>query len=107
MYESNFGNSKVARKLKNHHGLAGKNTALRDFGFKTRYRQFNDDNESFTAFCEYVKKRKYYESMKETADLSLWLQTIGRHGYCQNPAIWKKHIIQLLKKENLYPEKRD
>lgn len=98
IYESNYGKSKVCRLLNNHHGLAGKNQLMKTHGIKSRYQQFESDSAGYVAFCNFVARRKYYEPIKGTTDVDLWLSTIGRNGYCQNPAIWKKHILQLLKK---------
>lgn len=102
IYESNYGKSKVCRLLKNHHGLAGKNQLMKTHGIKSRYQQFESDSAGYVAFCNFVAKRKYYEQIKGSSDINNWLSTIGRNGYCQNPSIWKKHIIQLLKKHELY-----
>jgi len=101
IYESNYGNSKVCRLLKNHHGLAGKNNLLKTHGIKSRYKQFDTDSLGYVAFCEYVAARKYYQTMPKDASIDLWLYTIGRHGYCQNPPVWKKHILQILNKNKL------
>lgn len=101
IYESNYGKSKVCRLLNNHHGLAGKNQLMKTHGIKSRYQQFESDSAGYVAFCNYVAKRKYYEPIKGTTDIDQWLSTIGRNGYCQNPAIWKKHILQILKKHGL------
>jgi hypothetical protein len=101
IYESDYGNSKVCRLLNNHHGLAGKNNLLKTHGIKSRYKQFETDSLGYVAFCEYVAARKYYQTMPKNADIGLWLTTIGSHGYCQNPPIWKKHILQILSKNKL------
>ena len=101
IYESDYGNSKVCRLLNNHHGLAGKNNLLKTHGIKSRYKQFETDSLGYVAFCEYVAARKYYQTMPKDASIDLWLFTIGRNGYCQNPPIWKKHILQILSKNKL------
>jgi flagellum-specific peptidoglycan hydrolase FlgJ len=101
IYESNYGKSKVCRLLNNHHGLAGKNQLMKTHGVKSRYQQFESDSAGYVAFCNYVARRKYYERIKGSTDIDNWLSTIGRNGYCQNPTIWKKHILQLLKKHGL------
>lgn len=101
IYESDYGNSKVCRLLNNHHGLAGKNNLLKTHGIKSRYKQFETDSLGYVAFCEFVSARKYYKTIPADANIDLWLYTIGRNGYCQNPPIWKKHILQILSKNQL------
>lgn len=101
IYESDYGNSKVCRLLNNHHGLAGKNNLLKTHGIKSRYKQFETDSLGYVAFCDYVAARKYYKTMPADASVEQWLFTIGRNGYCQNPAVWKKHILQILSKNKL------
>lgn len=75
---------------------------MKTHGIKSRYQQFKSDSAGYVAFCNFVAKRKYYPQIKGNSDINNWLITIGRNGYCQNPSIWKKHIIQLLKKHELY-----
>lgn len=101
IYESDYGNSKVCRLLNNHHGLAGKNNLLKTHGIKSRYKQFETDSLGYVAFCDYVAARKYYKTMPADASVEQWLFTIGRNGYCQNPPVWKKHILQILSKNKL------
>ncbi len=102
MHESAYGNSKVCRLLNNHHGIAGRNNLRQTHGIKSRYRYFDSDTASFVAFCELVKKRKYYPAMiAEKKTTTQWLLTIGRAGYCQNPTAWTKEIKIILRKNGL------
>lgn len=101
MYESNFGNSKVCRLLNNHHGLAGKNRLYETKGIKSRYKQFDSDSLGYVGFCEFVSSRKYFKTIPNNTSINDWLSIIGRNGYCQNPQIWKKHILQILKQRQL------
>jgi flagellum-specific peptidoglycan hydrolase FlgJ len=102
MHESAYGNSKVCRLLNNHHGIAGRNNLRQTHGIKSRYRYFETDTASFVAFCELVKKRKYYPGMiAEKKTTTQWLLTIGRAGYCSNPTAWTKAIKTILRRNNL------
>lgn len=102
MHESAYGNSKVCKLLNNHHGIAGRNNLRQTHGIKSRYRHFDSDTASFVAFCELVKKRKYYPAMiAEKKTTTQWLLTIGRAGYCRNPTAWTKEIKMMLRKNGL------
>ena len=102
MHESAYGNSKVCRLLNNHHGIAGRNNLQQTHGIKSRYRYFETDTASFVAFCELVKKRKYYPGMiAEKKTTTQWLLTIGRAGYCRNPTAWTKEINMMLRRNQL------
>jgi flagellum-specific peptidoglycan hydrolase FlgJ len=103
MYESNYGNSNVCRKLHNHHGLAGKNNSQKNKPIKSRYRYFETDSLGYVAFCTFVSSRKYFATVAPNTSVEDWLSIIGRNGYCQNPKIWKKHILQILKQQQIVP----
>jgi flagellum-specific peptidoglycan hydrolase FlgJ len=101
MYESNYGNSKVCRLLHNHHGLAGKNNLQKTHQIKSRYRYFETDSLGYVGFCTFISTRKYFATVSPNLTVEEWLTLIGRNGYCQNPSIWKKHILQILKQQGI------
>lgn len=101
MQESAFGKSKVCRLLKNHFGIVGKNNLRKTHNIKSRYKAYDNDTASFVHFCNYVAARKYYIKLKGVTDIRIWLNSIGRAGYCRHPKQWTRAIMSLLKRNNL------
>lgn len=100
--ESGGGNSRNCKLLKNHFGIVGKNNVLATHGVKTRYKQYKNDIASYVDFCELMKKKKFYSSMKGSQNLQKWIEAISKTGYSEYPEQWKKQVNIALKSVNLH-----
>jgi len=101
MIESGSGTSRNCRLLNNFFGIVGKNNLYKTKKIKTRYKQYPDANSSFVDFCELVKRRKLYKKLKGNMNHKLWIDAISKTGYSEVPEIWKKRILEAIRKHKL------
>lgn len=90
--ESGAGNSKLARLLHNHFGIKASNHYQVINGYKTRFKYYESDSASFTDFCLYLKRRKYYAALKGNFDYNAWLNAMAKSGYSGSPKTWKSKV---------------
>ena len=94
--ETGGGNSKHCTTLNNHFGMTGKNNVT-----ASRFKSFENANDSFRSFCEMISRKKYYLKLKGNADNSDWLNAIASAGYASKPTEWKQKILLVIKKYSL------
>lgn len=99
--ESGAGTSKLATKLHNHFGIKASNRYHIVNGYKTRFKYYESDTASFTDFCLYVKRRKYYAALQGNFNYNAWLNAMAKSGYSGSPKAWKAKIKYTIKKYNL------
>lgn len=95
--ESGAGRSRNCRLLKNHFGIIGRNNLLKTKGIKTRFKQYETDEDSFRDFCKLLSRRKYYKKLKGNNNYTLWINAIAGAGYSTTPNVWKKEITRTIK----------
>ena len=66
--ESGSGQSKIVRNLKNHFGIVGSNNVK----YRTRYKQYKNERESFEDFCKLISSKTFYPKLKATKNYNLW-----------------------------------
>ena len=54
--ESGAGRSRNCKLLKNHFGIIGRNNLLKTKGIKTRFKQYETDEDSFRDFCKLLSR---------------------------------------------------
>lgn len=99
--ESGAGTSRNSKMLNNHFGIVGKNDLLKTKGIKSRYKQYPSVRASYIAFCNLVKKRKYYDKLKGNMDYRLWLNAMSNAGYSEMPVEWRTRIAAAIRKHKL------
>lgn len=98
--ESSAGEGKTAKKLNNHFGIVGQNQAKK-IGYKSRYKQYDSEQESFMDFCRTISKKGFYARLKDNADTKQWVQALSRAGYSEKPQVWEKRILSTIKANKL------
>ena len=91
--ESGSGQSKIVRNLNNHFGIVGSNKVK----YRTRYKQYSNDRDSYKDFCNLISSKKFYAKLKTIKNYNLWVQNIAKIGYSENPKVWKKSLIKTIK----------
>ena len=99
--ESSAGTCEIDRVLNNHFGMAGKNTYINRFGHKSRYKQYDNEIESYIDFCMYISSRRYYPKLHHKKDPRLWVQAISTHGYSEEPEMWAEKILHTIHTQHL------
>jgi Bax protein len=99
--ESGAGQTKNGKLLNNHFGIIGKNDLLKTKGIKTKFKQYPNDEASFEDFCKMVSRKKYYTKLKGNNSSVLWVSAMAKAGYSTQPEVWKKLILNAIKKYNL------
>lgn len=99
--ESGAGQTKNGRLLNNHFGIVGKNNLLKTKGIKTMFKQYPNAEASFKDFCEMVSRKRYYAKLKGNKSSLLWINAMAKAGYSTQPEVWKKLILNAIKKYNL------
>ena len=99
--ESGAGQTKNGKLLNNHFGIIGKNNLLKTKGIKTKFKQYPNDEASFVDFCKMVSRKKYYTKLKGNNSSVLWVSAMAKAGYSTQPEVWKKLILNAIKKYNL------
>jgi Bax protein len=99
--ESSGGAGRNCKLLNNHFGIVGKNNVLKTKGIKTRYKQYPNAEASFRDFCKVIARKRFYPKLKGNTHYLLWLDAISKAGYSEAPAVWKKRIAGVIKKNKL------
>lgn len=92
VFESDYGRSKVAKKLNNHFGIEGKNHHI----YKTRYRYFNSVEESYIFFCKMVAQKSYYKKLENNKKFEAWIVAMSQSGYSEVPDVWAKRLKTII-----------
>ncbi len=96
--ESGSGQSKIAKKLKNHFGIVGKNKV----NYKTRYKQYSNKNKSYLDFCKLIISKKIYSKLKKTKNYKKWIIGIANSNYSEKPKLWQKNLNRTITIYNLH-----
>lgn len=103
MVESDAGRSIIAKSLNNFFGVKGVNrNSFKKMGYKSAYKEYKTDAESFEHFCQIVKKKKFYQKLKGTADFKEWLNQMNRAEYATAKGEWVKRINRTITQFKLY-----
>lgn len=103
MVESDAGRSLIAKSLNNFFGVKGINrTSLKKMGYKSAYKEYGTDAESFEHFCQIVKKKKFYQKLKGTVDFKEWLNQMNHAEYATAKGEWVKKINRTITQFKLY-----
>ncbi|MEY3048253.1 MAG: hypothetical protein RL365_291 [Bacteroidota bacterium] len=85
--ESGGGVSVVAKKLNNHFGIVG-DCKYSISKHQSKYKYYETSKDSYIGFCNLVKNKKFYESMKGSTDEHLWFKKIAATGYAADATKW-------------------
>ncbi len=98
--ESSSGVGKAAKKLNNHFGIVGSNH-LPKKGYRSRYKQYDTDADSFLDFCRVISHKNFYADLKNNNDPKQWVKAISQSGYSGKPQIWEKRILNTISTNRL------
>lgn len=101
MVESSSGQCKNAKRLNNHFGIVGKNNLKATTGYKSRYKQYSSEDDSFADFCRLISGKTFYAYLKDKADPKVWIKAISKTGYSEQPAVWEKRILNTISSNKL------
>ena len=65
------------------------------------FKQYPNAEASFKDFCGMVSRKKYYAKLKGNKSSLLWINAMAKAGYSTQPEVWKKLILNAIKKYNL------
>ena len=101
--ESAAGRSKVCKGLKNHFGIVGKNkNSIAKLGYKSKYKEYKSDLDSYEHFCKVVKKKKFYKYLKGSKDYKEWIKSLNQASYASAKGKWEAKIIETIRRYKLY-----
>ena len=108
--ESSAGKSLICKALKNFFGIKGKNSnSEKTLGYKSAYKEYKTDVESFEHFCQVVRKKKFYQQLKGSDNYKEWLSQMNKSEYASAKQKWIDDITDTIQKYELYkldkPEK--
>lgn len=101
IHESASGSSKIAQNLNNHFGVKGPNE---NTDFRSSYRSYQSDKESYSHFIEIMQTRSPFKKLFDKYDqwdYNGWARGIQRCGYAQSRT-WASQVIAIIKKYELY-----
>lgn len=100
--ESAGGQSLICKALNNFFGIKGKNwSSEKKMGYKSAYKEYSTDNESFEHFCQVLKKKKFYQKLKGTDNYKEWLAQMNKASYASAKQKWIDDIIETIEKYDL------
>lgn len=103
MVESDAGRSLIAKSLNNFFGIKGNNwSSEKKMGYKSAYKEYKTDGESFEHFCQVLKKKKFYQALKGTVDFKEWLEQMNKAQYATAKGEWVKKINLTIAQFKLY-----
>ncbi len=106
--ESNYGNSELTTKAKNHFGIkchsgwTGKGYYMDDDTKQECFRVYDTDGESYRDHSDFLKTRERYASLFELdpTDYKSWAKGLSRAGYATNPQ-YANLLIRIIEERNL------
>ncbi|MEA3443205.1 MAG: glucosaminidase domain-containing protein [Bacteroidota bacterium] len=108
LLESDNGNSKLARRAKNHFGIKcggsweGKTFHQDDDARHECFRKYKTVNESFCDHSDFLKKDRYANLFKLSAtDYKGWARGLKKAGYATNPK-YPSLLIKIIEANNLH-----
>ncbi len=100
--ESGACSSRNCRLLNNHFGIkAGKKYRIPGTEHVTAYRTYENDTASFVHFCQWVSKRKFYPSLWDQTDYTVWVRKMSESGYAMAKESWQKKVLFFIRKYGL------
>lgn len=100
--ESAAGQSLICKSLNNFFGIKGKNwSSEKTMGYKSAYKEYKTDGESFEHFCQVLRKKKFYKKLKGNADYKEWLNQMNKAEYATAKQKWIDHITITIEKYGL------
>ncbi len=100
--ESSSGQAHAATRLNNHFGMVGKNNLKAEKkGYRSKYKQYDTDKESFMDFCRVISNKDFYARLKDNSDTREWIKAISKAGYSEMPVIWEKRILNTISSNKL------
>jgi Bax protein len=103
LVESDAGRSPIAKSLNNFFGIKGVNwSSAKKMGYKSAYKEYNTDAESFEHFCQVVRKKRFYQKLQGSNDFREWLDQMNRAEYATAKDKWVKKINATISKFKLY-----
>jgi Bax protein len=103
LVESDAGRSPIAKSLNNFFGIKGTNwSSAKKMGYKSAYKEYQTEEESFEHFCQVVKKKRFYQKLQGSADFKQWLDQMNRAEYATAKGKWVKKINATISKFKLY-----
>ena len=101
--ESAAGQSQICKALNNFFGIKGKNwSSEKKMGYKSAYKEYATDTESFEHFCQVLVKKKFYNKLKGSADYKEWLNQMNQASYASAKQKWIDDITKTIKKFELW-----
>ncbi len=106
--ESNYGNSELTTKAKNHFGIkchsgwTGRGYYMDDDTKQECFRVYDTDAESYRDHSDFLKTRERYASLfeLEPTDYKSWAKGLSRAGYATNPQ-YANLLIRIIEERNL------
>lgn len=100
--ESAAGKSVICKALNNFFGIKGKNrNSVKKMGYKSAYREYNTEDESFEHFCQILKKKKFYQKLKGSDNYKEWLSQMNNASYASAKQKWIDDITHTIEKYDL------
>lgn len=101
--ESAAGESSIAKALRNFFGVKGRNSSSEEkLGYKSAYKEYLTDEASFDHFCQILMKKKFYVTLKNSADYKQWLKMMNAASYAEAKQKWVADITRTIEKFELY-----
>jgi flagellum-specific peptidoglycan hydrolase FlgJ len=100
--ESAAGKSLICKALNNFFGIKGKNwSSEKKMGYKSAYKEYKTDDESFEHFCQVLRKKKFYKTLKGKTNYKEWLNQMNKAEYATAKQKWIDHITITIEKYGL------
>ncbi|HYC39619.1 MAG TPA: glucosaminidase domain-containing protein [Chitinophagaceae bacterium] len=101
IHESGAGSSRNAKLLNNHFGIVGKNKLLKEKGIRSAYKQYDDVKDSYKDFCNVIRRKRFYETLRGESDYRKWVDAISKAGYSVIPETWKHRVLETIRRSEL------
>ena len=96
--ESSAGRSIICKYLNNFFGIKGKNWSSEEkMGYKSAYKQYKTDAESFEHFCQVLINKNFYKKLKGTTNYKEWLNEMNKASYASAKQKWIDDITRTIK----------
>lgn len=101
--ESAAGRSQICKALKNFFGIKGKNwSSEKKMGYKSAYREYKNDEESFEHFCQVLIRKNFYKKLKGSDNYKEWLKQMNKASYASAKQKWIDDVTATIQKYELH-----